>query len=235
LQVGILNKETEVGFFNSLFGGKIENENSSKPFHMNSNPLERKVWFSRTRPWNRIDSKIIDALINRFGNNPMFEVFVVTSIEHNLVLRYEQLNKIDQEEAVICSIIATMLCEVGTHSAKKMIALHGDFQKNMKEVRKCYGIVRNTLETAIILDENQIAAYAYLSVVLGLIEKFDDGLKYARQGIAKIQEIRKSNVPFHLSDIDVINNACETMDDIEKTLRKLEEDYIFGISRQAAP
>jgi hypothetical protein len=214
-----------MGFFSSLFGDKIENENRSKPFHKNSSSLERKDWFLRTSPWNRIDSKIIDALINKFGNNPMFEVFVVTSKEHNLVLRYEQLNKKDQAEAVICSNIANMLCEVGTHSAKRMIALQGGFQKNMKEVRKHYGIVRDTLETAIVLDKNQIAAYTYLSVVLGLIKKFEDGLKYARQGIAVIQEIRKSNVPFHLSDIDVIKNADETMDDIEKALRQLEEDY----------
>jgi len=214
-----------MGFFNSLFGGKIENENRSKPFHKNSSSLERKDWFSRTRPWNGIDSKIIDALINKFGDNPMFEVFVVTSMEHNLVLRYEQMNKKDLAEAVICSIIATILCEVGTLSAKRMIALQGEFQNNIKEVRKHYGTVRDTLETAIVLDENQIAAYTYLSVVLGLIKNFEDGLKYARQGIAAIQEIRKSNVPFHLSDIDVIKNADETMDDIEKTLRQLEEDY----------
>jgi hypothetical protein len=71
-----------MGFFNSLFGGKIENENRSKPFYKNSSSLERKDWFSRTRPWNGIDSKIIDALINKFGDNPMFEVFVVTSMEH---------------------------------------------------------------------------------------------------------------------------------------------------------
>jgi hypothetical protein len=106
-----------------------------------------------------------------------------------------------------------------------MIALQGEFQNNIKEVRKHYGTVRDTLETAIVLDENQIAAYTYLSVVLGLIKNFEDGLKYVRQGITAIQEIRKSNVPFHLSDIDVIKNADETMDDIEKTLRQLGEDY----------
>ena len=106
-----------------------------------------------------------------------------------------------------------------------MIALQGDFQKNIKEVRKHYRIMRDTLETTIVLDENQITAYSYLSIVLGLINQFEDGLKYARQGITAIQEIRKSNVPFHLSDIDVIKNADETMGDIEKTLRQLGEDY----------
>ena len=214
-----------MGFFNSLFGDKIENENRSKPFHKNSSSLERKDWFSRTRPWNRIDSKIIDTLINKFGDDSMFEVFVVTSMEQNLVLRYEQLNKEDQSDALICSIIATMLCEVGIYSAKIMIALQDDFQKNIEELKKHYRIVRNALETAIVLDENQIAAYGYLSVVLGSIKQFEDGLKYAKQGISVIREIRKSNVPFHLSNIDTIRNADQTMDDIEKTLRHLAEDY----------
>jgi len=61
--------------------------------------------------------------------------------------------------------------------------------------------------------------------VLGSIGKFEDGLKYARQGIVAIQKIRGSNVPFHVSDIDLIKNADETMDNIENTLRQLEKDY----------
>jgi len=56
-------------------------------------------------------------------------------MEHNLVGRYEQLNKQDYGEALICTTIATILCEVGTLSAKRMIALQGKFQDNIEEVR----------------------------------------------------------------------------------------------------
>lgn len=215
-----------MGFFSSLFGKKFETKNWSTPFYKNRSPLERREWFLRTTPWNRVDSKIIDALIKKFGENSKFEVFVITSMKHNLVPRYEKLNEMDESKSDrCCSLIATMLCEVGMDSARRMIALQGNFQNNKDEVRKYYSTVRNTFETATVLDENQIAAYGCLSIVLGSINKYEDGLKYARQGIAVIQEMRKGNTPFHLSDIDMSKHCGETMDEIEKTLRRLVEGF----------
>jgi len=77
-----------------FFSDRIRNEDKSKPFYENKNPQERKDWFSRTRPWYGIDSVIIDALINRFGEDPMFEAFVIMSTELGLVHGYEKLNSV---------------------------------------------------------------------------------------------------------------------------------------------
>jgi len=214
-----------MGFLNSLFGDKIENENRTKPFHNNSNSLERKDWFARTRPWSRIHPRIIDALTNKFGDNPMFEVFVMTSMENSLVQRYEQLNGIERAEPVICSMIATMLCEVGTLSTRRMVELEGKFQDNIEEVKKYYRTATDTLENAIILDKNQINAYVHLSFVMRLLKKYEEGYKYARQGIAVIRELRKDMAAYQLSDIQEVKNAGQAMDEIEKSLKEFMADY----------
>ena len=54
-----------VGLLDRLFGEKIANENKSKPFYDNKSDAERKDWFARTRPWHKIDEKVIDALCCR--------------------------------------------------------------------------------------------------------------------------------------------------------------------------
>jgi hypothetical protein len=84
--------------------------------------------------------------------------------------------------------------------------------------------VRATFETAIILDKKQISAYSYLASVFILLNKFEDALKYAKQGISIIKEIRKLNAPFILSDIEEIKHAGQNMDNIEKALKQLAED-----------
>ncbi|MFN7904424.1 MAG: hypothetical protein ACK5P5_04515 [Pseudobdellovibrionaceae bacterium] len=70
-------------FFKKIFGGfdSIPHENKTKPFYKNLNSDERRDWFIRTRPWNQMSLKFINALIDIFTDSPKFELFVVYSME----------------------------------------------------------------------------------------------------------------------------------------------------------
>lgn len=213
-----------MGLFCFFFGEKIENENKFKPFHKNVNAQERRDWFSRTRPYHKVNPKIIDTLIEKFGEDPMFEVFVITSMEQNLIKRYAQINKDIYDDAnLTCCLISKMLYEVGSVAAKKVFVLVD--RQNRNELFRQYNIVLDSVETAIILYPKQISAYSLLATVKGLLHKYEEGLKYAKQGLAVLREMKASDAPFHLSEIDAIKNANQSLDVMEKGLTGLIERF----------
>jgi hypothetical protein len=220
-----------MGFLNSLFGEKIENENRTKPFHANNSAAERRDWFFRTRPWHKVHPKITNALIEKFGNDPMFEVFVITSMEQNIVGQYVALGERPQieEPSIICSHISGMMCILGTASVKAMsdvfqsMETYGD--KEHRVMSSHYPIVKNALPLAILLDDNQIGAYVGLAVVSGLMNKPEEGLKYAKAGLSKAQEIQAKNVPFHKSELAEIREGKMAIDEMETYLESLVAQF----------
>ena len=52
-----------------------------------------KEWFATTKPWDSVDYRIIDALIVAFSKKELlFEVFVLTSMENDLVREYIEIS-----------------------------------------------------------------------------------------------------------------------------------------------
>ena len=211
-----------MGIFNFLLGETIKDENKTKQFYENNNDEERKDWFSKTRPWHKVDKKIIDALIKKFGNNPMFEVFVITSMEQNLVNKYLELNKNEfcEDTDLICSIISKIMYDVGSVHAQKMFSVFQQHEFDHNLLTDYYEVVMNSFETAIILDRNQVSAYCQLAFVKRLLNRTEEATKYAKEGLAILKEIRSKNVPFHLSNISVIKNAEQNFDEMEKVLNQ---------------
>ena len=201
----------------------MENENKNKPFHQNKNDTERLNWFKKTRPWNEVDEKIINGIIKKFNGDPMLEVFVITSMKHNLVPLYCKLNNSEYVDSpdVICSLISQTLCSLGSNSLKQVISLMDNVAKNQDKFKHHYSITMDSLETAIILDNKQVGAYLHLAITRKLLNKYEDGLKYAKQGLAIIKEIKASDIPFHLSKVDMVKNAKETFAEIEKNLTEM--------------
>lgn len=213
-----------MAIFDFLHKDKIENENKTKPFHQNTSDSERKDWFSRTRPWHKVDSGIIDALIGKYGNDPMFEVFVVTSMENNLVKEYEALGQKNIGPNVACSVISGILIKQGAQSS----ALVGDMFRsgkiNERIASKNYVNAMNLLESSVIVDSNQIYAYVQLAGLRGMLNKKEDALKYVRQGLEAIKRIKGKNIPFHKSSIPGIQSGAQHLDDTEKMLLAMEND-----------
>ena len=208
-----------MGFLKNLFGRK----NQMEPFPENQSDDEKSNWFQKTPPWDKVDKKIINAIIKKYKGNPMIVVFVVTSMKYNLIPMYCKYNNseyLDSPE-IICSLIAQTLYNLGSSSLKQMIALLDDISRNQEKFKLHYSTVMDSLESCIILDENQVSAYSGLAMAKSILNKSEDVLKYAKQGLAVIQKIRESNVPFHLSKNENIKNSMQTFEEIENNLNKL--------------
>ena len=64
-----------------MFGFK-----KTKPFYENKSREDFIKWFSETKPWSKLDLNIIEAIVNKFANDPeAFEVFEWVSQTCNLV------------------------------------------------------------------------------------------------------------------------------------------------------
>ena len=211
-----------MGFFEKLFGRK----NQIEPFPENQSDAEKLNWFQKTQPWDKVDEKIINAIIKKYNGDPMIVVFVVTSMKHNLIPMYCKYNNSEYIDSpdLICSFIAQILYNIGSSSLKQMVALFDDISRNQEKFKLHYSIVMDSLESCIILDENQVSAYSGLSMAKSVLNKSEDVLKYAKQGLAVIQKIRESNVPFHLSKDENIKNSMQTFEEIENHLNKLIEE-----------
>jgi hypothetical protein len=213
-----------MGLFSFLRQDKIQHENKSKPFHKNTNNAERKDWFSRTRPWHKVDPRIIDALIAKYNDDPMFEVFVVTSMENGLVKEYEDIGLKGIDSEVACSVISGILSKHGANASTQVGNIFSSGNINERKLSKIYGDALNLLESSIIIDPNQINSYIQLASLKGMLNKNDEALSFVQQGLRAINRIKESKVPFHKSNIPEIQNAAQQIDKAEELLLALEKD-----------
>ena len=214
-----------MSLFSFLKNDKIENENTSKPFHQNKNNAERKDWFTRTRPWHKVDSRIIDALINKYNDNSMFEVFVITSMENRLVKEYEELSKKDVDPVVACSIISGILFKHGANYSAQVGDMFRTGKINERKLSVAYENAMNLLESSIIIDPNQINAYVQLAGLRGVLNKNEDALRFIDQGLNAIKRIKESKIPFQMSNIPDIQNTPQHLDDTEKMLLAMKSEF----------
>ena len=208
-----------MGFLEKLFGLK----NKIEPFPENQSDAEKLNWFKRTHLWDKVDEKIINAIIKKYKGDSMLIVFVVTSMRYNLIPMYCKYNNSEYLDSpdLICSFIAQILYTLGSTSLEQMIALFDNIPINQEKFKLHYSIVMDSLENCIILDENQVSAYSSLAMAKKILNKSEDVLKYARQGLAVIQKIKESNVPFNLSKDENIKNSLQAFEEIENHLTQL--------------
>ena len=208
-----------MGFIEKLFGQKKHIE----PFPENKSIAEQLNWFKKTQPWDKVDERIINAIITKYKGNPMIVVFVVTSMRHDLIPTYCRLNNSEYLDSpdLICSLIAPIFYSLGSSSLKQLIALIDDASRNQEKFKLHYSIVMDSLETCVLLDENQVSAYSGLAMTKRMINKYDDAIIYAQKGLEVIKKMKESNIPFHLSKDENIRNSMQTFEEIEKQLSQL--------------
>lgn len=208
-----------MGFLEKLFGRK----NQIEPFPENGSDAEKVNWFKKTQPWDKVDERIINAIITKYKGNPMIVVFVVTSMRHDLIPMYCRLNNSEYLDSpdLICSLIAPIFYNLGSSSLKQLIALIDEASRNQEKFKLHYSIVMDSLETCVILDENQVSAYSGLAMTKRIINKYDDAIIYAQKGLEVIKKMKESNIPFHLSQDENIRNSMQTFEEIEKQLSQL--------------
>ena len=213
----------------ALFGlfskDKIENENKTKPFQENKSAEEHRDWFSRTRPWHKVSPQIIDAIIDKFGEDPMFEVFVITSMEQDLVTEYQALGRLELVNIpdAVCAQIAGILFSRGSDAALKF---HQLMQRGRvtKKTRSLYGTAMNCLEPSIILSDIMIVSYIKLAGLRAVLGKNDDAIKFIDMGLHKIKELEAYSDKFSKSNIGSVANAPEEIRDMQQQLVSMKEE-----------
>jgi hypothetical protein len=200
-----------------LFGRKVKNENTTKPFYANATREERQDWFGCTRPWDRIASTVVDAILDGITDKTLLEVFVMTSMKNGLVARYEPLGLEESDPTVIRAQVSQILCQTGNRAIVSLTqALEA---KQMDAATKAYGLAHDTFETSIALAKNQIVAYAGRSTAFGLIGKRAECHEYASRGLVELAEMRRLDPPFHMSAVF----PADALDQMERQLRGLLE------------
>lgn len=217
-------------FLKKLFGEKIKNENRSKPFHENKNSQEMLDWFARTRPWDKVSPELLATIIKKFNGSPMLELFVIYCMENKLVNKYAQLNDSDFKDDVLCSKIAMDIYFLGSGSFKKFISLVDNLAQNEKSATRYYRHLMDSFELTVILDENQASAYMNLAMVKGMLGKYADGLKYAKQGYEVIDDLLKSEPPFNQSSIPEIRSGSEDLKLVRNKLLDMVDEYSKKVS-----
>ena len=58
-----------------------------------------------------------------------------------------------------------------------------------------------------------------------MLNKNDDALKYIRQGLEAVRRIKDKNIPFNKSSIPGIQSGTQHLDDTEKMLLAMENEF----------
>lgn len=206
-----------------LFGAR---RNNTKPFYENSGVAEIKRWFETTKPWDKIDASIVDALIAKLSDKGvLFEVFVLTSMENNLVNKYIEIssNKDLVDGRISIAIISESLTRLGQSYVEALKEIMSSESPSKAELSRLFNLATDTLEVAIALDSNQALAYFLLAQVKVLLGKEAEGLDLANRALATIRDLKGKNVPFP-------NELRQGMDQLEMIvsgfLRELQKpDY----------
>ena len=195
---------------------------TKKPFHKLKTKEEFLNWFSKSKYWGSLDFKIINAIIDKFIDDlPAFDIFVYISENCNLVknnfLPLSKDKHVDISD--VFSLFSTTLYNVGSRYRDELIKEDESDSASVKEKARLLEFSQYAYESAIKLDKYQIPTYFSLgSIWGGILYKYDEGIKYCKQGINKIKELKsepsnKLNYiqKAYLQDISEIEEAGELL------------------------
>jgi hypothetical protein len=100
----------EIGHRADLLGAHMFG--SSQP-----EPTVKSLLIAGTPPWNRIAPMVIDAILEAITDKGFLEAFVMVSMNHGLVARYEALGWENSDSIVVIRAqISQILCETGNRA-----------------------------------------------------------------------------------------------------------------------
>ncbi len=150
-------------------------------------PSARSLMKARTPPWHKVAPIVIDAIFEGFAATELFDCFVLSSMEENLVSRYEQLGHEDQNVSVIRAQISGILCQAGF---QKIAVLEKEV--NTGSAREIGFAAINLFEPAIAMSKDQIAGYIGMATIYELLGVKAQCHEYAKRGLLELQKNRQS-------------------------------------------
>ena len=134
-----------------------------------STPRVTDLLVARAPPWNRVVPIVIDTILETLTDKGLMEAFVMHSMDNGLVARYEALGREDADSTVIRAQISHILCQTGNRAIPSLAKALAAQQRDA--ATKALILAGDTFEAAIAFAKNQVAAYAGLAAMYGLIGK----------------------------------------------------------------
>jgi hypothetical protein len=175
-------------------------------------PSARSLIKARTPPWHKVPPIVIDAIFEALGATELFDCFVLSSMEENLVFRYEQLGHADRDVSVIRAQISEILCQAGF---QKIAVLEKEV--NTGSAREVGFAAINLFEPAVAMSKDQIAGYIGMAAIYELLGVKAQCHEYAERGLLELQKTRQSAAGQAMRDSAVL--PLDTLDQAERQLR----------------
>lgn len=128
-----------------------------------------------------------DAIFEALAATELFDRFVLSSIEENLVCQYEKLGHEDRNVTVIRAQISEILCQAGF---QKLALL--DKEINTGSAREIGFAAINLFGPAIVMSKDQIAGYRGMAAVYELLGVKAQCHEYAKRGLLEVQNVRQN-------------------------------------------
>ena len=152
-------------------------------------PTVKDLLTARAPPWDRVDPVVINAILEAITDKGLLEAFALHSMNAGLVARYEKLGWDKTDTTVIRAQISHILCQTGNR-ALPSLAESLD-AKQQDAATKALMLAGDTFEAAIALAKNQVAAYAGLAAMYGMIGKTAESHSYAKLGLSELEKMRR--------------------------------------------
>jgi hypothetical protein len=175
----------------------------------------RSLMKARTPPWHKVAPIVIDAIFEALAATELFDCFVLSSMENNLVPRYEQLGHEDRNVSVIRAQISGILSQAGF---QKVAALEKEVNnKRIDSARKIGFAATNLFEPAIAMSKDQITGYIGMAAIYDLLGVKAQCHEYAKRGLSELQRSRQSAAGQAMRDSAVF--PPDMLDQAERQLR----------------
>ena len=175
-------------------------------------PSARSLLKARTPPWHKVAPIVIEAIFEALGATELFDCFVFSSMEENLVSRYRQLGHKDRNVSVIRAQISGILCQAGF---QKIAVLEKEV--NTGSSREIGFAAISLFELAIAMSKDQIAGYIGMAAVYELLGVKAQCHEYAKRGLLELQKTRQSATGQAMRDSAVL--PPDMIDQAERQLR----------------
>jgi hypothetical protein len=188
-----------------------------KPFYKNKSKEDFIKWFSETKPWNKLDLNIIEAIVNKFANDSeAFEIFEWVSQTCNLVANnyIPLIEKGSDDTDFTLSTFALTLYNVGNLYRDKLDEAIKRGSNDVKTISMLLNISNSSYESAIKLNQFCLGAYYQLAFLRGkIMNKNKDAIEYCKTGLAKIKELEGTDKSMltlvQRATLDTIGNTKE--------------------------
>jgi hypothetical protein len=148
----------------------------------------RSLLKARTPPWNKISPEVTDAIFEALDATELFDCFVLSSMENNLVSQYEQIGH--EDISMIRAEISGILVRAGF---QKITVLEKEVSNNRIDAATKLGFeATNLFEPAIAMSNDQTGGHIGMATVYGMLGIDAKRREWAERGLLELQRIKQS-------------------------------------------